>query len=79
MDQNRNAAFGAYKDELVRQLRELAKSDPNVDGDEGIIKPINDEFQPIINMATTQNNRSSGFEHNKLEEQQVAYSSNEVY
>ncbi|KAL7582296.1 hypothetical protein Lser_V15G41619 [Lactuca serriola] len=78
LPKNRNAAFGAYKDELVRQLRELAKSDPNVDGDEGIIKPINDEFQPIINMATTQNNRSSGFEHNKLEEQQVAYSSNEA-
>ncbi|KAL4558840.1 hypothetical protein LXL04_037043 [Taraxacum kok-saghyz] len=71
LPKNRNAAFGAYKEELLRQLRELAKSEPNVDGNQDIIKPIN-EFQPLL---TTQNNRletrNLGFEH-KLEQQEYS-------
>lgn len=75
LPKNRNAAFGAYKDELLHQLRELAKSDPNAGDVQDMIKPLN-EFQPLL---TTQNNkletRILGFEH-KLEQQ--VFSSNEA-
>lgn len=75
LPKNRNAALGIYKDELIRQLRELAKSEPNVDDVQDMIKPVS-EFQPTV---TTENirpeGRSSGFEH-KLE--QKMYSSYEA-
>nr|XP_043636297.1 zinc finger protein CONSTANS-LIKE 13 [Erigeron canadensis] len=67
LPKNRNAAFGTYKDELLRQLRELAKSEPNVDNDQDMIKSTSEFQSPMV---TTQDirfkGRSSGFEH-KLE------------
>ncbi|XP_076915869.1 zinc finger protein CONSTANS-LIKE 13-like [Bidens hawaiensis] len=48
LPKNRNAAFGTYKDELLNQLRELAKSEPNVDDNQDIIKPLT-EFLPAQN------------------------------
>lgn len=75
LNQNRNAAFGTYKDELLRQLCELAKSEPDADNGQDIIKPMK-EFHPMLN---TQNirleGRGAGFE-NKLEPN--VYSSYEV-
>ncbi|GKD89985.1 hypothetical protein Tco_1365492 [Tanacetum coccineum] len=65
--QNRNAAFGTYKDEILRQLRELAKSEPHVDDGQDVVKPMK-EFLPVV---TTQNiqlkGKSLGFDH-KLEQ-----------
>lgn len=69
LPKNRNAAFGAYKDEFLRQLRELAKSDPNVNGGQDIIKPLND-FQ-----SNQIEDRSFGFKHKS---EQHVYSSNEM-
>ncbi|KAI3678999.1 hypothetical protein L6452_38304 [Arctium lappa] len=67
LPKNRNAALGTYKDELLRQLRELAKSEPNEDDGQDTVKPVSG-FQPTL---TTENirlkGRSSGFEH-KLEQ-----------
>ncbi|XP_076944160.1 zinc finger protein CONSTANS-LIKE 13-like [Bidens hawaiensis] len=48
LPKNRNAAFGTYKAELINQLRELAKSEPNVDDSQDIIKPLT-EFLPAQN------------------------------
>ncbi|XP_076932806.1 zinc finger protein CONSTANS-LIKE 13-like [Bidens hawaiensis] len=56
---NRNAAFGAYKDELLNQLRELAKSDPS--GQE-MIKPIS-EFEFPSEQSFQLQVMSSGLEH----------------
>ncbi|KAI3805943.1 hypothetical protein L1987_21831 [Smallanthus sonchifolius] len=64
LPKNRNAALGTYKDELLYQLRELAKSDPNVDDGQKMTKPIS-EFLPTQNFQLQ--GRSSGFEH-KFEE-----------
>ncbi|KAK9070086.1 hypothetical protein SSX86_010485 [Deinandra increscens subsp. villosa] len=63
LPKNRNAASGTYKDELLHQLRKLAKSEPYVDDNQDIIKPIS-EFLPTQNFQLE--GRSSGFEH-KLE------------
>lgn len=75
MNQNRNAALGTYKDELLRQLRELANSEPNVNNGEDMIKPMS-EFQPMVTTPNSRlEGRSSGFQH-KLEEN--VFSSHEV-
>ncbi|KVH94457.1 hypothetical protein Ccrd_003488 [Cynara cardunculus var. scolymus] len=64
---NRNAALGTYKDELLRQLRELAIFEPNVDDGQDMVKPMS-EFQPTVTTESIQiEGRSSGFEH-KLEQ-----------
>jgi hypothetical protein len=73
--QNRNAAFGTYKDELLRQLRELAKSEPRVDDDgQDVVKPMK-EFLPVVTTQNRLEGKSLGFEH-KLE--QNVYSPYEV-
>ncbi|KAI3819277.1 hypothetical protein L1987_13103 [Smallanthus sonchifolius] len=64
LPKNRHAALGTYKDELIHQLRKLAKSEPNGDDSRDIIKP-NSEFLPAQNFQLE--GRSSGFEH-KLNE-----------
>ncbi|KAI7756670.1 hypothetical protein M8C21_009652 [Ambrosia artemisiifolia] len=68
---NRNAALGAYKDELLQQLRDLAKSDPNVDGGQEMIKPIN-EFPPALDFLL----QGSGFEHKFEENANSSYETN---
>ncbi|KAK9067668.1 hypothetical protein SSX86_011779 [Deinandra increscens subsp. villosa] len=70
LPKNRNAAFGAYKEELLYQLRELAKSEPNVDGGQEMIKPIS-EFQPTQNFQLQ--DRSLGFELKFEENANSAY------
>ncbi|KAK1437249.1 hypothetical protein QVD17_03038 [Tagetes erecta] len=64
LPKNRNAALGAYKEELLHQLRELAKSEPNFDDSQGVIKPLS-EFMPAQDFQL--DSRSSGFEHNPEE------------
>ncbi|XP_076892257.1 zinc finger protein CONSTANS-LIKE 13-like [Bidens hawaiensis] len=64
LPKNRNAAFGAYKDELLNQLRELANSD--LSGQE-MIKPRS-EFPFLSEQLQVM---SSGFEH-KFDENVVS-------
>lgn len=47
MNQNRNAACGQHKEEMLRQLRELAKSEPSFDPISGfqLLGP-GSKFQP---------------------------------
>ncbi|MFS8014407.1 putative transcription factor C2C2-CO-like family [Helianthus anomalus] len=73
LPKNRNAAFGTYKDELIRQLRELAKSETNVDGSQDMIKPIS-EFLPAQNFQLE--GRSSGFEQKSEENANMSFEAN---
>ncbi|KAJ9543127.1 hypothetical protein OSB04_022834 [Centaurea solstitialis] len=66
LPKNRNAALGTYKDELLRQLRELAKSEPNVDDGQDAVKPVSEFLPNVIRENIQIEGRSSGFEH-KLE------------
>ncbi|KAD6120175.1 hypothetical protein E3N88_11446 [Mikania micrantha] len=72
LPKNRNAALGTYKDELLYQLRQLAKSEPNVDDVQEMIKPIS-EFPPSEDFQLR--GRRLGFEH-KFEENVNAYETN---
>lgn len=63
--QNRNAVCGEHKDEMLHQLRELAKLEPNSDnGDEGDIERLI-EFQPLVPQHNVQpQDTCADFEHN---------------
>ena len=39
MNQSRNAVLGQYKEEMLHQLRELAKLEPNFNDGHGAIEP----------------------------------------
>ncbi|KAJ0742683.1 putative transcription factor C2C2-CO-like family [Helianthus annuus] len=74
LPKNRNAAFGAYKEEFLNQLRELAKSEPNVDNGQEMVKPIN-EFPPTQNFIL----HGSGFEHKFEENANSSYETNNTF
>ena len=46
LNQDRNAACGQHKEEIIRQLRELAKSEPGSDFGNAEIEPFN-AFQSL--------------------------------
>lgn len=57
LPKNRNAACGEHKDELLHQLREMAKLEPNLDDGEDRIEPLG-EYQAVPQ------DKCFGFQHN---------------
>ena len=53
LNQNRNAACGLYKDEIINQLRELVKLEPNLNCENMDAEPLTG-FQPLLSVQNVQ-------------------------
>lgn len=64
LNQNRNAACGLYKDEIINQLRELVKLEPNLNCENVDAEPLTG-FQPLLSEQNVQQgDMVTGFAHN---------------